>query len=343
MATTPQAQQPSPIPIFETLNAYQRTAALKAAIELEVFTAIAAAGEGRATANELAERCKCAQRGMRILCDYLVVMGFLTKVEARYGLTPESALYLDRSSPAYLGSAAGFLTTPQIMDAYRELTGAVRKGGTMMGQEGSVEPENPIWIEFARSMAPMMAMPAQMIAKLIGTDSRPTRKVLDIAAGHGLFGINVALKNPQAEIFALDWPAVLEVAKENAQKAGVSGRYHTLAGSAFEVDFGAGYDVVLLTNFLHHFDAATCEGLLRRVHAALGEGGRAVTFEFVPNEDRVTPPQTAGFAMIMLGTTPSGDAYTFSEFDRMFRNAGFTRSEFHPLPPTPESVIVSYK
>ena len=127
---------------------------------------------------------------------------------------------------------------------------------------------------------------------------------------------------------------MLEVAKENAQKAGVADGISTIEGSAFDVDFGSGYDLVLLTNFLHHFDPPTCETLLRKVRAALADGGRAVTLEFVPNEDRVTPPESAGFSMVMLAGTPSGDAYTFAELERMFANAGFSRSTIHPLPPT---------
>jgi hypothetical protein len=100
---------------------------------------------------------------------------------------------------------------------------------------------------------------------------------------------------------------------------------------------------VLLTNFLHHFDAPTCETLLRKVHKALGPEGRAVTLEFVPNEDRISPPVAASFSLIMLGGTPSGDAYTFSEFERMFRNSGFSSSELHQLPPTFEQVMISHR
>src|SRR5919202_705229 len=92
-------QQPSPELFFETMNDYQRTAALKAAIELDLFTAI---GEGAHTAEALAQRCETSMRGMRILCDYLVVIGFLTKDENRYGLTPDSAAFLDRNSPSYI-------------------------------------------------------------------------------------------------------------------------------------------------------------------------------------------------------------------------------------------------
>ncbi len=340
MSTAAQAQQPSPTLIFETLNAYQRTAALKAAIDLEVFTAI---GESKTTSKELAARCKTSERGMRILCDFLTVIGFLTKEGNHYSLTPDSAMFLDRHSPAYVGAATKFLASPELTDAFKDVAAIVRKGGTVMSEEGTLVPENPVWLEFARSMAPLMALPAELIAKLVGAESGKKWKVLDIAAGHGLFGIAIAKKNPNAEIVALDWASVLQVAKENAQAAGVSRRYSTIAGSAFEANFGGGYDLVLLTNFLHHFDPPSCEALLRRVHAALRDGGRAVTFEFVPNEDRVSPAPTATFSMMMLGTTPSGDAYTFSEYDRMFRNTGFSRSEFHPLPPTPEQVIVAHK
>jgi hypothetical protein len=110
-----------------------------------------------------------------------------------------------------------------------------------------------------------------------------------------------------------------------------------------DVDYGAGYELVLLTNFLHLFDPETCETLLRKVHASLAAGGLVATLEFVPNDDRVTPPQAATFSMQMLGGTPSGDAYTFAELERMFQNAGFARSEMHELPPTIERVIISYK
>ena len=165
--------------------------------------------------------------------------------------------------------------------------------------------------------------------------------MLDIAAGHGLFGIEVAKANPGVQVTQVDWRPVLEVAAENARRAGVADRMHALAGSAFEVEFGAGYDVALLTNFLHHFDAPTCEGLLKRLHAALKPGGRVVTLEFCPNEDRVTPPQPAWFAVQMLVNTRAGDAYTIREIDGMARNAGFAPATAHALEGMPHTVIIS--
>jgi ubiquinone/menaquinone biosynthesis C-methylase UbiE len=336
----PAAQQPSPQLFFQTINAHQRTEALKAAIELEVFTAI---GEGNTTVADIAKRCQTSEKGMRVLCDFLTIMEMLTKQGDRYALTLDSATFLDKRSPAYLGGATEFLCAPMLTDGAKHFAEAVRKGGTALENGGTVGPEHPVWVKFARAMAPMMALPSQLLAKLADPNADRKLKILDIAAGHGLFGIAFATHNSQAEITAVDWKAVLEVAKENAQNAGVADRYSTIEGSAFDVEFGTGYDLVLLTNFLHHFDPPTCETLLRKVRAALADGGRAATLEFIPNDDRVTPPDAAAFSVMMLTSTPAGDAYTFAELDRMFANAGFSRSTLHPLPPTIQQVIVSEK
>jgi SAM-dependent methyltransferase len=337
MATSP-VPSPNPVTIFETMRAFQQSAVLFTAIELGVFTAIA---EGAATAAAIAAKCDASERGIRILCDTLVTDDLLAKSAGMYANTPTTAVFLDRHSPAYMGGIADFLCRPDMVgEMLNNLTAAVRKGGTSLPGEGSVSPENPIWITFARSMAPIMRPAAAAISEHVPA-SGPL-KILDIAAGHGLFGITIAQRNPEAAIVAQDWSAVLDVAKENAIKAGIESRYSTLPGSAFEVDFGSGYDFVLITNFLHHFDTATNEAFLRKVHAALKPGGRAITLEFVPDDDRVTPRTPARFALTMLSSTARGDAYTFRELESMLRHAGFNDNVCH-LIETQQSVIISKK
>lgn len=331
---------PSPALFFNTVNSYQKTAAIKAAIELDVFTAIS---EGQTTPKLIAQKCSASERGMRILCDYLTIQGFLNKEVQCYSLTPDSQVFLVKNSPAYVGNAIEFLLSPTINAGFGELTAAVQKGGTVIPEEGTIAPDNPVWVQFARSMAPMMGMSAQLIAKLADKDANRKLKILDIAASHGLFGIEFAKNNPHAEIVAVDWANVLEVAKENAQIAGVSDRYSTIAGSAFDVDFGDGYDLVLITNFLHHFDISTCENFLKKVYTSLTDNGRAVTLEVIPDEDRISPPDAAAFSLVMLASTPQGDAYTFEEYKSMFSNAGFMHSEIYPLTPSPGQVIISSK
>ncbi len=332
------APQPNPAVIFDTINAYQRSATLKTAIDLDVFTAIARGNDG---ADAIAKVVGASSRGIRILCDYLTICGFLSKNGDRYLLTPDAAVFLDRNSPGYVGSMVNFMLDPRLIAPFLDLTQVVRTGRTTLPDQGTVSRDNPVWIEFAKQMAPMVYPSAVEIADLAAGQGE--MRVLDIAAGHGLFGIQIALRNADARITALDWPGVLAVATENAQRSGVASRHSTLPGDAFEVEFGGPYDLVLLTNFLHHFDPATCEKLMRKIFEALAPAGRCVTLDFVPNDDRVSPPVAAGFAMMMLGTTVAGDAYTFAEFETMFRHAGFASSQLHPLTNAPQSVILSSK
>jgi 2-polyprenyl-3-methyl-5-hydroxy-6-metoxy-1,4-benzoquinol methylase len=340
MATPGAASRPTPERIFNTLNAYEQTEALKTAIELDVFTAI---GEGADTSAAIAAKIGAAERGARILCDFLTIQGFLTKTADRYTLTDESALFLDRRSPACLASMSQFLGSKWHKANFERLTEAVRKGGSASDRGDNTKPHDDLWVLFARSMAPLTVPAAEFIAGLVRAEEGKLCRVLDIAAGHGMYGVTIAKKNPRAEIVALDWPNVLQVAQENAKKFGVAERYSVRPGSAFETEFGGGYDFVLLTNIFHHFDVPTCEKLMRKVHAALKSSGKAITLEFVPNEDRVTPPTTARFSMIMLANTDAGDAYTFSEYERMFRNAGFGNTTLHPVPEMPQQVLITEK
>jgi 2-polyprenyl-3-methyl-5-hydroxy-6-metoxy-1,4-benzoquinol methylase len=334
MSTT---HPPSPELFFDTVQAYQRTAALRAAIDLDLFTAI---GDGAQTVPAIAKQIQSSERGTRILCDYLTIIGFLTKQGDRYQLTPDTTVFLSKRSPAYMGGTMAFLGSPEIVHHFDDLAGTIRRG-SIPKSESTVSEENPVWETFARAMMPMMMPPAQAIAEILGPASGPI-KVLDIAAGHGIFGIVVAQKNPQAEIVASDWAGVLRVATENAGKMGVGARHKALPGDAFTVDWGTGYDVALMTNFLHHFDTETCTTLLKKVAAALKPGGRIAVLEFVPNDDRVTPPGAATFAMQMLGGTPYGDAYTLAELTAMLKAAGFSTVSGHPLP-GPQTVVVGTK
>ena len=331
-------QQPTPERFFGAINAYEQTEAIKTAVELEVFTAIA---EGNTSAAAIANHCGASERGVRVLCDFLTIHGFLTKDGTQYGLTQDSAVFLNRKSPAYCGGVIEFLLTPRVREAHALLTEAVRRGGSALG-EGNMVPENPDWVKFARAMMPMMVMPAQiMTAELLKGGA--AHKVLDIAAGHGIYGITVAKQNPAAQIYACDWKNVLAVAEENARAMGVGDRHHLLPGSAFDVDFGGGYDLALVTNFLHPFDPPTCTTFMKKVHASLDPGGRAAIVEFVPNPDRVSPPMAAAFSMVMLATTPSGDAYTFAELESITKDAGFSRVELAPAALGLDRLVIAYK
>jgi hypothetical protein len=326
---------PSPDHFLDMLLGYQKTAALKAALALDLFTAIAAEGGELA---RIAKRAGAAERGVRILCDFLTINGFLEKADGRYRPTESTQLFLTSTSPAYMGSVADFLAAPEMLALWLENPADYVRNGGSPGL-ANVAPENPVWVKFAKAMVPFAVPVAQGLVAELARSGKPPRRVLDVAAGHGMFGIAIASTFADVEVTALDWPAVLAVARENAEKAGVAARHRLLAGSAFDVDWGTGYDLVLLTNFLHHFDVETCVALLGRARASLAQGGRVMATDMVPNPDRVSPPFPAMFAFVMLASTPRGDAYTEQDYLDMGRAAGFARTSVAGLPPTPQSLI----
>ena len=99
----------NPAPIFDCFSAYQKTAAMQAAVDIGLFSAIAA---GSSTVAAIARKCEASPKGVRVLCDYWTVQGLLLKSGETYQLTPEAAQFLDRASPAYLGGVMGFLNGP---------------------------------------------------------------------------------------------------------------------------------------------------------------------------------------------------------------------------------------
>lgn len=325
----------SPELFIDTVRSYQKTAAIVAALDLGLFTAIA---EGASTSAALGERVGAAERGVRILADFLTVLGFTTKTDGAYKLTPSSALFLDRRSPAYMGSVPDFLAGRELRELmFEDPAGVVRAGGSI--GLANIAPDNPVWVKFAQAMMPLVSGTAQTIAARVAASPSHPRKVLDIAAGHGMFGISILTAVPGASVTALDWAGVLAVASANAERLGVADRFRTIAGSAFEVDWGSGYDLILLPNFLHHFDPDTCAELLKKARAAMAPEGRVMVIEFVPNADRISPPAPAMFSLTMLFTTPRGDAYTAAELDAMGRRAGFRGIASSPLQPAEQTLI----
>jgi hypothetical protein len=335
------ASTPVPERIFATLTGYQTSAALAAAIRLGLFTHVAS---GADTLAALALAAGASERGVRALANHLVAHGFLEKHGERYRCSAESAAFLDERKPEYLGPITTFLNSPGLMRCFDDVVEAVRRGGTAERGGGTVTGENPVWVEFARAMLPMARVFAPSVADAVCKSGAP-RRVLDVAAGHGLYGIELARRSPECEVVFQDWPSVLAVARAHAEGAGLAKRAHSLPGSAFEVEFRApgdvGFDAILVTNFLHHFERALCVRFLAKCRAALAPRGRVAVLELALADDRVSPPHPAAFDLVMLATTPRGESYPLSEYEGMFVDAGLARPERHDLPTGAHAVLVA--
>jgi ubiquinone/menaquinone biosynthesis C-methylase UbiE len=323
-------------PAYEAALAYQKTAALMAAIKLDIVTLI---GAGAATSDALAEKTGASSRGIRILCDFLTVMGLLAKQDGAYSVTEPGKRYLDPSSPAWMGSSIDFYAAPEILRlVLDDPVSYVRNGGSP--GLANLSPDHPVWLRFAKAMSPAARLAAKRAAVYLARHDGRTAKVLDVAAGHGFYGIELAKAFPEAVVTAVDWPSVLELASANARDAGIAERYRMVPGNAFEVDWGGGFDLVILANFLHHFSPEECTTVLQKVRSSLAPQGRACTVDFVPDEDRAKTPTHAMFAFLMLATTPGGDAYTLAELDEIAKAAGFQGATARPLRPTPQSLVM---
>lgn len=327
---------PNPELVWNTITAHQRSAALRAAVEVGVFATL---GDSPLTAADIARRCNAPERGIRILCDYLTVIGLIAKRDGGYTNTPTSAVFLSPHSPANLAPSLPFLMNNKIMQASGRLTDTIRRGHTALDVPLAGE-EVSEWVTFARTMQPFVGAAAEFMAGQL-LKGGTSKKVLDVAASHGMFGLAVARHAPGCEIVALDFPSVLEVTAEHARNAGVA--LTLLPGSAFTADLGDGYDGILVTNFYHHFNQAECISLMKRFHAALVPGGRMLVLDFIPNDDRVSPPLPASFALMMLANTPEGDAFTRGEYSAMLDQAGFATREFMDVPQSPQQLIVAVR
>lgn len=331
-------EEATPERIVEMLQAFERTEALRTAIELGLFSAL---GGSVRSLPELAKSTGASERGLRALLHFLASVGLIEKTADGYRAAADAARYLDRASSEYLGDAQAFYTSPTLRDAFRGLPESVRRGGSDPASIDSMRPDHPVWPEYARAMAPLFAGAADSLARLLLRDDPAPRSVLDVAAGHGLFGIAIARRAPTSVVTALDWAAVLPAARRQAEAAGVSDRYLTRAGDAFTADLGGPHDLLLAANFLHHFDPAGIGRLLDRFAAALAPAGRIGIVEFVPNEDRVSPPAVARFGLSMVATTTTGDVYTFDELAALLVAHGFDAPTLHPLARSPERAVLA--
>jgi len=237
--------------IFDMLLAYKTTAILSTGIELGVFDALA---HGPATAEAVAGETGVAERGARLLLNGLAALGLVESDGTTFWLPPGSASHLVRGRPGFVGDMAKVMASRWEWEAFGVLPEAVRRGGPV-APEHAETPGYGYWEDFA-SYAGAVATPTAQLAAA-GLKSwaagRDRLDVLDVACGHGLYGFTIAGQHDQARVWSLDWPNVLEKARKHAAEAGLSDRFRAIAGDMFEVELGGPYDVVLVTNVLHHF------------------------------------------------------------------------------------------
>lgn len=317
---------------------YAPTFIIRSALQHRVFDLI---DESPKTLDELAQATGASKRGLSAILNALVGLQFLARSNGRFTLTPESAAFLVSGKPGYHGAFFTH-TLDQILPRWQQLPEAVRTGKPAHAVNAQAEGAE-FFANFVEALFPMGYPAARKLGEQLGISKAtgPVR-VLDLAAGSGVWGIALAQQSPLVRVTAVDWPVVLETTKRVAAKHGVADCLSTIPGDLLEVDFGSGYNVAILGHILHSEGARRSRQLLRKTFDALAPGGTIAIAEFVPNDERTGPPNALIFAVNMLINTDEGDTFTFAEMSQWLRETGFCNARQLEAP-GPSPLILATK
>lgn len=312
----------SPQALMEMSFSFAPSRVLSAALQLAVFSHIAA---GKKSVAEIAQAAEASERGMRMLLDALVPLQLLTREGDAFELTPMAAEYLVRDGENYIGA---MMETDMTWQAWGQLADVVRTGKPPRLVE-TQEVAEQFFAVLVRSLHVINREPSRLAAEALGAGTtHKGMRVVDVACGSGIWSIAIAEADAEARITAQDFPGIFNVTKEYLKRHGVADRYDFLPGDLKQVDFGENrFDLVILGNIVHSEGEASSRDLFKRLHRALRPGGRISVIDMIPNDERTGPPFPLFFALNMLINTEVGGTYTLSEYTDWLKDAGFARVE----------------
>lgn len=326
--------------LFEMMLSTRRTAVLRAGIELRVFDALA---DGPVGAEDLARVLGIHPRGMRVLLAALAAIELLDVDDDEYRLAPGAEQVLVTSSPGYFGSAMRLASSDYEWQALGRLADAVRNGGTVLDEHAET-PEYPYWEDFAALPTGNTARVAAELADLLAdwATDRPSLDVLDTACGHGYYGYTLAERYPQAKVWDVDWPNVLDISVKHAERMGVRDRVDLIPGDMFAADLGGPYDLSMITNVLHHFSEERATEMLTKLARVTKPGGKvAVVAITTDDQPPAQDPVPHLFSVLMLAWTHEGESHSMAAYRRMFAAAGLTEPSVRSLPGVPLRILLA--
>jgi ubiquinone/menaquinone biosynthesis C-methylase UbiE len=336
---TRRKKQVTPERLMELSFAYAPPLIISAGVSNQVFDSLE---DGAKTPEQVAEKTGASARALRILMNALAGLNLLKKDrQGKYSLTPESAAFLLSKNP---GTHAGFFGTiaPQIISRWLRLSDIVREGRPAVAV--NQEPEGTeFFTQLVERIIPMSYPPAQKLGDHLKlAKAKNELRVLDLAAGSGIWGIALAQKSPRVRVTAVDWAGMIPTTKRITQQFGVGDRFNYVEGDILEANFGSGYDIATLGHILHSEGEERSRELLKKTFRALKSGGTIAIAEWLVNDDRTKPLPSLMFAVQMLVNTEKGDTFSFNEIKNWLEEAGF-KTVRKVAAPGPSPLILATK
>jgi hypothetical protein len=339
-------QQLDPAHIMNTATGFWASKVLLTAVEFELFSTL---GDGQMTAAELGEALDLHPRGTFDFFDALVALGFLERhgdgPAGCYANTPETAAFLDRKSPTYIGGM------PEMMNArlfgfWNHLGEALKTGQPQT--EVKVHGK-PIFEELYSNEASLgvflEAMTGFQAANFIELaekfDFSRYETVTDAGGALALLSRLVGARHEHLRFNSFDLPPVASHAQKQVDAAGMSERVAIVSGDFFADELPKA-DVVTMGNILHDWNLEQKKTLITKAHQALPEGGAFIAIENLIDDAR--RENVFGLLMSLNMLIEFGDAfdYTGADFREWCGEVGFKRFELIPLA-GPTFAAVAYK
>jgi ubiquinone/menaquinone biosynthesis C-methylase UbiE len=333
------SQQITPERIMGFAFAFAAPLMIEAAIRNRVFDTLET---GAKTIEQVSSETGASVRGLRILMNGLIALELLAKDETeRYSLTPESSVFLVSTKPSFQGGIFRHASS-QLIPKWLDINEIVRIGKPARVMNEETEGAK-FFQEFVEDIFPMSYAGARVLAGALGVSNTEREvKVLDIAAGSGVWSIALAEASPRVTVTVVDWVEVIPVTRRITARHNVSDRYRFIEGNIRTTDFGDGYDIATLGHILHSEGEERSRQLIRKTFDALAPGGTIVIAEMVTNEDRTGPPFSLIFAVNMLVNTEHGDTFSFGEMRAWLEEAGFEDARMLDAP-GPSPLILATK
>jgi len=310
----------TPERIYQFAFGYAPPLILEAAIRHHVFDTL---DFGPKSLHQIHLDTGASERGLTNILNALVGLEFLNKDrDGIYSLTAESAAFLVSTKPGFQGGLIRH-TSEQLIPKWLNLNEVVRTGKPVaaVNQEAS---GGEFFKEFVNDIFPMSYHVAQELARHLNLSASSEQvKVLDLAAGSGVWGIALAQSSPAVQVTAVDWPEVIPVTTATVGRFGLKDHFTFVEGDLQQADFGTWHHVATLGHILHSEGMERSKLLLQKTFSALAPGGTVAIAEFLVNAERTGPLNGLIFAVNMLVNTEEGDTYSFEEISGWLNEAGF--------------------